>query len=490
MAPLNSLSDVELNFWLSVPDLSDIVASWNTPVSTAVASPCRGTTTDATTTPAILEDFQLFDMSTNGVFAPMDIEASSQADIDGDLMFDTYLNSNALEPSDSVDVSAQDLLAELERKPAPTTDFLVLNSTRFTFGNAQSLGLDDDSLNVCLPTPSSNAVSPAPSSPSNFDIEEFLRSQSNEQDCDSFSVTDGLNLDSLIAAGLDGALEEAIAAFKSSTADGPVAVLEKTSTGTSSHTPSVPLRWIDIVAEVTSPHPTDATTSPSKSSSPIMEVPFSPATGEDHDTEAVDPEEACNFILKLPMDADSGLFHCPHPGCTYEGASRRYNLKIHYLTHLGEATRRFTCSICYRRFRRRHDLDRHGMNLHDLTLKEALENGGPRNFRKATMERMYEDDTPQTLVVSVDGKLKRKFPPASSVVKRSKTSATFKPSTPKKPTRSRKPASTSSPAPAEGCAGAHLTRRHLLWIVMAFHRDSSLALEKDSGFLFFQVISL
>ncbi|KAJ3202935.1 hypothetical protein HDU67_000190 [Dinochytrium kinnereticum] len=92
--------------------------------------------------------------------------------------------------------------------------------------------------------------------------------------------------------------------------------------------------------------------------------------------------------LTVTKNEETGLFHCPFPDCDYEGASRRYNLKIHYGTHGGEASKRFCCDVCGRRFARRHDLDRHGVFVHRLAVREALENGGPRTFRRTTLERM------------------------------------------------------------------------------------------------------
>ncbi|KAJ3095494.1 hypothetical protein HDU96_001153 [Phlyctochytrium bullatum] len=98
-----------------------------------------------------------------------------------------------------------------------------------------------------------------------------------------------------------------------------------------------------------------------------------------------DPNLDLNLIDRDPV---TGLYPCPHPGCPYEGAARRYNLKVHYLVHLGAASKTFKCGVCLKGFRRRFDLDRHGIVVHGMSEKEALENGGPRKFKKSTLMRI------------------------------------------------------------------------------------------------------
>ncbi|KAJ3162154.1 hypothetical protein HK101_000773 [Irineochytrium annulatum] len=88
-------------------------------------------------------------------------------------------------------------------------------------------------------------------------------------------------------------------------------------------------------------------------------------------------------ILKVPKNPDTGRYHCPYVRCKYEGAVRRYNLKMHYATHLGDLSRTNKCGRrgCRMTFRRRYDLDRHGVCVHGMTPREALANGGPRPKR-------------------------------------------------------------------------------------------------------------
>ncbi|KAI9364859.1 hypothetical protein DFJ73DRAFT_808360 [Zopfochytrium polystomum] len=90
----------------------------------------------------------------------------------------------------------------------------------------------------------------------------------------------------------------------------------------------------------------------------------------------VDHEDACqqwdpDDILKLPINPSTQLYDCPYRGC-YSSHARRYNLKIHYLIHLGEASQVFTCNECNRGFRRRFDMRRHRLAKHGVPLDESV----------------------------------------------------------------------------------------------------------------------
>ncbi|KAJ3162495.1 hypothetical protein HK101_000746 [Irineochytrium annulatum] len=100
---------------------------------------------------------------------------------------------------------------------------------------------------------------------------------------------------------------------------------------------------------------------------------------DDEEEELADPNVD---ILQVQKNPETGLFHCPYRLCKYDGAVRRYNLKVHYATHLGDLSRTAKCSQCKMAFRRRYDLDRHGVNVHGMSPKEALANGGPRVFKR------------------------------------------------------------------------------------------------------------
>ncbi|KAJ3415422.1 hypothetical protein HDV05_005016 [Chytridiales sp. JEL 0842] len=78
------------------------------------------------------------------------------------------------------------------------------------------------------------------------------------------------------------------------------------------------------------------------------------------------PFENPNDILTLQPDPVTQLYHCPHPNCDYEGSLRRYNLKIHYLTHLGTQSKDFVCTKCDRPFRRKYDARRHVEAIHHV----------------------------------------------------------------------------------------------------------------------------
>ncbi|KAJ1566082.1 hypothetical protein HK405_010988 [Cladochytrium tenue] len=96
----------------------------------------------------------------------------------------------------------------------------------------------------------------------------------------------------------------------------------------------------------------------------------SPSTESLDDAESESPFLSPDDILKLPPNAVTGLYHCPHLGCTTSQV-RRYNLKIHYMTHLGEETQAFHCPECARGFRRRFDMRRHRWSRHGVPLEET-----------------------------------------------------------------------------------------------------------------------
>ncbi|KAJ3231402.1 hypothetical protein HDU81_003788 [Chytriomyces hyalinus] len=86
------------------------------------------------------------------------------------------------------------------------------------------------------------------------------------------------------------------------------------------------------------------------------------------------PPSAFNFLEECPIRKE---FVCPWPDCGH-GAARRYNIKIHYLTHvpLGHADAEQylkaagkpveTCNFCDKVFRRRFDLHRHLKKMHSI----------------------------------------------------------------------------------------------------------------------------
>ncbi|KAJ3306785.1 hypothetical protein HDU76_004752 [Blyttiomyces sp. JEL0837] len=127
--------------------------------------------------------------------------------------------------------------------------------------------------------------------------------------------------------------------------------------------------------------------SPSWASTNDFEFDDINMSDHDHNDEHPDTADA-DFILTLPKDESTGLFHCPHPGCTASQA-RRYNLKIHYLTHLGSASKSFGCNRCERAFRRQFDLRRHMLSQHGVPLTvskrelQATANDGRKRQRKS-----------------------------------------------------------------------------------------------------------
>ncbi|KAI9359626.1 hypothetical protein DFJ73DRAFT_817082 [Zopfochytrium polystomum] len=75
-------------------------------------------------------------------------------------------------------------------------------------------------------------------------------------------------------------------------------------------------------------------------------------------------------ILKLSANPRTSQYDCPFPQCGTSQA-RRYNLKIHYMTHLGSESQVFTCKECARGFRRRFDMRRHRLSKHGVPLEES-----------------------------------------------------------------------------------------------------------------------
>ncbi|KAI8615169.1 hypothetical protein BC830DRAFT_1168818 [Chytriomyces sp. MP71] len=75
-----------------------------------------------------------------------------------------------------------------------------------------------------------------------------------------------------------------------------------------------------------------------------------------------------NDILSLSKDPQCNEYVCPWPRCG-QRASRRYNLKVHYMTHLpigmpSEEIESHACGVCGKVFRRRFDVARHLKSLH------------------------------------------------------------------------------------------------------------------------------
>ncbi|KAI8839319.1 hypothetical protein BJ741DRAFT_599047 [Chytriomyces cf. hyalinus JEL632] len=99
------------------------------------------------------------------------------------------------------------------------------------------------------------------------------------------------------------------------------------------------------------------------------------------------PLSAFNFLEECPIRKE---FVCPWPECGH-GAARRYNIKMHYLTHvpLGHEDAEDylkaagvpveACNFCDKVFRRRFDLHRHLKKMHSIKVlsdgTQRLENG-------------------------------------------------------------------------------------------------------------------
>ncbi|KAJ3001995.1 UNVERIFIED_CONTAM: hypothetical protein HDU68_006539, partial [Siphonaria sp. JEL0065] len=89
-------------------------------------------------------------------------------------------------------------------------------------------------------------------------------------------------------------------------------------------------------------------------------------------SDLVDP----NLILTLEMCPIRKEFCCPYKHCSF-GCNRRYNLKIHYMTHLPIAALSpkdpllanvdmYSCFICNKVMRRRFDMQRHRLGMHGV----------------------------------------------------------------------------------------------------------------------------
>ncbi|KAI9325907.1 hypothetical protein DFJ73DRAFT_867770 [Zopfochytrium polystomum] len=70
-------------------------------------------------------------------------------------------------------------------------------------------------------------------------------------------------------------------------------------------------------------------------------------------------------ILKLKKNPRTNLYHCPYQDCSVM-LTRRYNLKIHYMTHLGPSWKLFQCPECERSFNRKNDVMRHRISKHNV----------------------------------------------------------------------------------------------------------------------------
>ncbi|KAJ3071330.1 hypothetical protein HDU98_005495 [Podochytrium sp. JEL0797] len=82
-----------------------------------------------------------------------------------------------------------------------------------------------------------------------------------------------------------------------------------------------------------------------------------------------------NEILKLNKCPDRGEYVCPYPNCGY-GCVRRYNLKIHYTSHIPlqhaastTAIETFACFVCGKVMRRRFDMQRHRLCVHNVPVE-------------------------------------------------------------------------------------------------------------------------
>ncbi|ORY45677.1 hypothetical protein BCR33DRAFT_849898 [Rhizoclosmatium globosum] len=96
----------------------------------------------------------------------------------------------------------------------------------------------------------------------------------------------------------------------------------------------------------------------------------SPAVHEPVDETAglIDP----NQILCQSIDPIRDEYVCPYQGCNY-GCARRYNLKIHYMTHIPVVAAAnsanvdtFSCFVCGKVMRRKFDMQRHRNACHKV----------------------------------------------------------------------------------------------------------------------------
>jgi hypothetical protein len=76
-----------------------------------------------------------------------------------------------------------------------------------------------------------------------------------------------------------------------------------------------------------------------------------------------DPSADATKNLSFERDPTTLFYKCPHEGCSFD-TDRLFNLKDHYLSHMGEGAKLFACSFCNLRFRRRYDVVRHAKSKH------------------------------------------------------------------------------------------------------------------------------
>ncbi|KAJ3104624.1 hypothetical protein HDU97_009015 [Phlyctochytrium planicorne] len=355
-------------------------------------------------------DFDLFDFlnSTEMSTTATDSDETSvlqermAGDPDGDLLFDTFLNSTDIEASqsvvaslagtatlsgvlasssngekmtqvadDSFDFTEWDMqMVSTMPSPSPTPGVSEATSTVCGLTKGFSCVDDSDLLNSYLPTPAGEScLELPPLSPFDMFAESPLESSPVPPSTKSFDILDP-NID------FTTILSMCEPAAGSPATSGMITPSKTYSTFLT----ETPLIQNILFATPLSPSPSDHSSSPSPLAS--RKRKFS-----EEIEGAADEEDPSAKILAIKANPSTGLYHCPHPGCTYEGASRRYNLKIHYLTHLGNASKKFICDHCEKPFRRRYDLDRHGVAIHKLSEKDAMANGGPRKFRKPTLQR-------------------------------------------------------------------------------------------------------
>ncbi|KAI9340501.1 hypothetical protein BDR26DRAFT_861216, partial [Obelidium mucronatum] len=92
-----------------------------------------------------------------------------------------------------------------------------------------------------------------------------------------------------------------------------------------------------------------------------------------------------NEILTIEMCPVRREFCCPYKGCSF-GCNRRYNLKIHYMTHLPLApttpkvvlakVEMYSCFLCGKVMRRRFDMQRHRLGMHGVPVDVGDDGAG------------------------------------------------------------------------------------------------------------------
>ncbi|KAJ3346559.1 hypothetical protein HDU83_002879 [Entophlyctis luteolus] len=98
------------------------------------------------------------------------------------------------------------------------------------------------------------------------------------------------------------------------------------------------------------------------------------------------PDEILNMRVPVRHNNNSQEYKCPWPLCNVT-AVRRYNLKIHYMTHVPVDQKlievsQFSCFVCKRVFRRRYDMQRHRFSKHSI-LNEVPDDGAGYDIENA-----------------------------------------------------------------------------------------------------------